>query len=168
VPDQNTPRIRKNIEDYGDPYMHSQELHGDAQCRECKAIYHNQRWYLPESLPPDFTKNHKLVQVVCPACRKIADGMPGGVLKLSGDFLDQHRDDILRLLQNEESAARRSNPLERIMAVETNGTATMVQTTNEKLAQRLGKAVHRAYGGELDYKWSEDTKLARVTWRRDA
>lgn len=164
--DQSTPRIRKNIEDFGDPYMHSQEPHGDAQCRECSAVYHNQRWYLPECLPPDL-KNHKLSHVVCPACRKIADGVPGGVLKLSGRFLELHRDDILHLLHNEENAARQSNPLERIMSVETNGTSTVVQTTNEKLAQRLGKAVHRAYGGELDYKWSEDTKLARVTWRRD-
>ena len=41
-----------------------------------------------------------------------------------------------------------------------------ITTTNEKLAQKIGKALHRAYSGHVEYKWSGDTKLARVTWHR--
>ncbi|MBI3599609.1 MAG: hypothetical protein HY097_03080 [Nitrospinae bacterium] len=41
-----------------------------------------------------------------------------------------------------------------------------IQTTNEKLAQKIGKAVYKAYSGELEYKWSEQTKFVRVNWSR--
>ena len=164
--EQHASRIRKNIEDYKDPYIPKADG-GISQCKECGAIHHSHRWYLPESLPRDFLKGKEVHPVVCPACRKIADGMPGGVLRLSGEFLHQHREDILRLIRNEENAARLDNPLERIMSIEEDGGATVIHTTNEKLAQRLGKAVHKAYSGKLDYKWSEDTKLARVTWHRE-
>jgi hypothetical protein len=33
-----------------------------------------------------------------------------------------------------------------------------------KLAQRLGRAVRKARGGKLQYKWSHNNKFLRVTW----
>ncbi|OIP33066.1 MAG: hypothetical protein AUK27_11505 [Deltaproteobacteria bacterium CG2_30_66_27] len=53
----------------------------------------------------------------CPACRKIADGFPSGVVTLRGEFLRTHRDEILTIVHNEERRARETNPLERIMAI---------------------------------------------------
>ena len=41
-----------------------------------------------------------------------------------------------------------------------------ITTTNEKLAQRIGKALHKAYSGDVAYKWS-DPKIARVNWHRE-
>jgi len=170
VPDQRVPRIRKNLQDYGDPYVsdHDKHEHGIQRCRVCQVVYYKDRWYLPDGLAPELLKTKTPHPVTCPACRKIADKAPGGVLILSGTFLDRHRDDIIRLIQNEDSSARRDNPLERVMTIEQDGTITTVQTTNERLAQRLGKAIQRAYDGVLECKWPEDGKLARVTWRRDA
>ena len=40
------------------------------------------------------------------------------------------------------------------------------QPFNVTLAQRLGRALHRAYDGSVEYKWSEDNKLVRVIWTR--
>jgi len=42
-----------------------------------------------------------------------------------------------------------------------------ITTTTEKLAQRIARMVHKAYAGEVDYKWSEDVKFVRAHWRRD-
>jgi hypothetical protein len=42
----------------------------------------------------------------------------------------------------------------------------VVETTTEKLAQHLGRAVYRAYKGELDFRWSEMNKFVRVYWSR--
>jgi hypothetical protein len=42
-----------------------------------------------------------------------------------------------------------------------------VTTTTEHLAQRLGHAVEKAFGGNADYDFSHENKLARVSWRRD-
>lgn len=80
----------------------------------------------------------------CPACRKIADGFPSGVVTLRGKFLQTHRDEILAIVRNEERRARETNPLERIMAT------------------------RKAYQGTVSYKWSEDANLVRVDWSREA
>jgi hypothetical protein len=42
-----------------------------------------------------------------------------------------------------------------------------VTTTTEKLAQRIGREVKKAYGGTLEYTWSHDVKFARVGWERE-
>ena len=35
-----------------------------------------------------------------------------------------------------------------------------------ELAQRLGRDVYKAYGGDLHYQWSRDQRLIRVSWSR--
>ena len=41
-----------------------------------------------------------------------------------------------------------------------------VTTTTEKLAKRIGQMLHKAFHGDVEYKWSDDVKLARVVWVR--
>ncbi|MGC8863915.1 MAG: BCAM0308 family protein, partial [Armatimonadota bacterium] len=79
-----------------------------------------------------------------------------------------HKDEILNLIRNEAEKAMGINPLERVMSLEANDGEIEITTTNEKLAQRIGKALHKAYDGTIEYKWSADTKLARVIWHRDS
>jgi hypothetical protein len=42
-----------------------------------------------------------------------------------------------------------------------------VETTTEKLAQRLGRAVRKARGGKVEYKWSRNNKFVRVCWEKE-
>jgi uncharacterized protein YifE (UPF0438 family) len=70
----------------------------------------------------------------------------------------------LRILRNEEARARDKNPLERIMRVEQASGDWKIQTTTEKLAQRLGRAMKKAKGGKVEYKWSHNNKFVRVVW----
>ena len=42
-----------------------------------------------------------------------------------------------------------------------------LSTTTEHLAQRLGRALEKAYDGKVEYDFSHENKLARVTWQRD-
>ncbi|MDO8683825.1 MAG: BCAM0308 family protein [Armatimonadota bacterium] len=160
--------IRRNIENYGDPYISDLGPNEVQVCSECKSVYHDQRWYL-ESQAQEALKKSKteLGYTVCPACLKIRDKMPGGIVHLAGAFLISHKDEILNLIHNEGDRAKSINPLERVMDIETVNAGMDVLTTNERLAQRIGKALHRAYHGEVSYNWSQDTKLARVNWRRD-
>jgi len=107
--------------------------------------------------------------VVCPACLKIRDNFPGGIVTLSGDFLIAHKDEFLHLIRNEEQRARGFNPLERVMSIKENGHGRIViNTTTEKLAQRLGRAFKKAFRGDVTYSWSHDDKLVRVAWVREA
>jgi NMD protein affecting ribosome stability and mRNA decay len=159
--------IRRNINNWGDPYIQTADPGEVKVCSECKAVFHGQRWYLREQAPAEALKHDEVSFTVCPACQKIRDRDPGGIVHLSGAFLREHKDEILNLIRNENDQAMAVNPLERIMDIEKADTGIDVLTTNEKLAQRVGRAIHKAYDGEIKYRWSEDNKLVRVSWQRD-
>ena len=106
--------------------------------------------------------------VVCPACQEEREGVPRGYVYLKGAFLKAHYDEIQRLLNNEASRAQEDNPLARIMAVQPGSDdETIVTTTTEHLAERLGQAMEKAFSGHVRYDFSHENKLARVYWQRD-
>lgn len=138
-----------------------------AVCEGCQAVYMKKRWYLKT----DAAKTADLpeTKVLCPACLKIRDNFPGGIVTLSGDFVIARKQELLHLIRNEEQRARGFNPLERVMSIKENGRGGIViNTTNEKLAQRLGRAIKKAFRGIVIYRWSHDDKLVRVDWIREA
>jgi hypothetical protein len=53
------------------------------------------------------------------------------------------------------------------MSIEERDGRLYIETTNEALALRIGRAVFKAFKGEIEYKFSETQKLVRVLWRRD-
>ncbi len=138
---------------------------GAAVCEGCHAVYQNKRWYVNGDCLKEGTAT---ITVVCPACLKIRDDFPGGIVTLQGDYVLPHKHDLIRLIKNEEERARGYNPLERVMSIKENGRGSLVvSTTNEKLAQRLGRAIQKAFHGEVTYRWSHDNKLVRVNWARE-
>jgi hypothetical protein len=103
--------------------------------------------------------------IYCPACRKMKERYPCGELTLRG-IDPAERQEILRILRNEEEQARTKNPLERIMRLAQENGQWKVETTTEKLVQRLGRSVRKARGGTLAYKWSHNNKFLRVVWEQ--
>lgn len=158
--------IRNHVEDFGDPYIPQERYEDNTACKRCGDIYMSGRWYSKDLLPEKMLGESPSAAVVCPACRKQIDRVPGGVLKITGDFFPTHRDEVLNLIRNETEKAQASNPLERVMSIYSTGGVTEVTTTNEKLAQKIGKALRKAYHGVIEYKFSADSKLARVDWHR--
>lgn len=160
------PASRKNVDRETDPYKPRKGAPEVGVCPTCHAISRKKRWYLDE-------KEYASLVIAgatkrpCPACRKIADGFPAGVVTLRGAYLRTHRDEILRLVRNEEERSRGINPLERIMEIRESGDGMELLTTDEKLAQRIGREIRKACRGTVEYRWSEDTKLLRVHWVRD-
>lgn len=107
-------------------------------------------------------------ETICPACKKQRDRQAGGIVTLKGAFIEKHRIEILNLIRNQTSKAENVNPLERIMDIQSREGEIVITTTNEKLAQRIGRAMHKAYRGTVEYRFSADIKLARVNWQREA
>jgi NMD protein affecting ribosome stability and mRNA decay len=150
-----------------DPYLPRGARGQIAVCEGCLSVYRNKRWYAETALTEAYRAG--AAKVVCPACLKIRDDFPGGIVTLRGGYVLAHKRDILKLVKNEEERARGFNPLERVMSIRENGHGGIViSTTNEKLAQRLGRAIKKAFHGEVTYQWSHDNKLARVEWLREA
>ena len=152
-----------------DPYLPRGASRKISVCGGCRAVYMNKRWYAEGDVEEAALRNPEATKIVCPACLKIRDNFPGGIVTLKGDYVLPHKQELLNLIRNEEKRTRGSNPLERVMSVKEDGYGSLVIfTTNERLAQRLGRAIKKAFHGEVVYKWSHDNKLARVDWAREA
>jgi NMD protein affecting ribosome stability and mRNA decay len=169
LPNRFSPASRKNVDRETDPYIPRKSASAVGACTGCHAIRRNKRWHMDEKEYAALTRRRGTAgRERCPACRKIADGFPSGVVLLRGGYLREHREEILKLARNEEKRAMGFNPLERIMSVKEVGDKVEIATTDEKLAQRIGREVRKACRGTVEYKWSEDSKLLRVNWAREA
>ncbi|MGH0031443.1 MAG: BCAM0308 family protein [Myxococcota bacterium] len=142
-----------------EPYRSERKLPDPTTCADCGALYRNGRWVWGDA-PEDAHR------ALCPACHRIRDAYPAGVLTISGSFIEAHRAEILGLARNVESREKGDHPLKRIMAVRSDEAAVTIETTEAGLARNIGDALHRAYEGDLDYTYGEGGDLLRVTWKR--
>ena len=137
-----------------------------AVCGTCQAYYSKGHWSVEGPKADPFEKVTPRV-TICPACEQINDGIPAGFVYLAGGFIDAHFEEIENLIRNEEKKLIQTNPLSRIMEMGKSKSGVTVKTTNEHLAQHLGRALKKAYGGNVRYDFSHENKLARVYWNRD-
>lgn len=137
-----------------------------AVCPECSLVYRNKRWQLNEEEGRKLLASAKTTRQTCPACRRTADRNPAGIITLSGRYLEQNWDEIQNLMRHVVEKSGVKNPLGRIMAVEQGKTGITITTTEDKIAQKIGREIFRAHKGELIYSWSHDQQLVRVTWNR--
>jgi len=145
------------------PYHEDRKYPEPTVCPRCHLVYRNGRWQNGGAAKLDGSSHSSH----CPACRREIDRLPAGLLFLSGDYLDRHRDEILRIAKNQASTAAAQRPLQRIMWIEQEHDATQLATTNSHLALRIGKAIENACKGSLTIKHADDTQLVRVYWQRD-
>jgi NMD protein affecting ribosome stability and mRNA decay len=151
---QRTPRSR-------DAYQEKGGIKGVAYC-PCGAVFRNKRWCREEQ-DSDRQAGEELV---CPACRRIADQNPAGIVVLGGGFYAAHESEIHNLINNTAMEAVAKNPLGRVMDIRKEKGGVTITTTDTKLAQKIGREVFKSHGGELRYIWSHDESPVRVTWSR--
>ncbi|WP_305045811.1 BCAM0308 family protein [Geoalkalibacter sp.] len=149
-----------------DPYVPEAGLREPAICESCNALYRNRRWQMDAEGAAAESANPQVQRVTCPACQKIAERYAEGVVTLRGRYLWEHEEEIRNILRNEENRAMAKNPLQRIMRMEREGDELIIETTEEKLAEHLGRALHSAHQGELSVTWSKEHSLCRVNWER--
>lgn len=150
---------RTAVERGSDPYRVGEKWPEPTSCPECGAIFHHGRWQRGEA--PANAEHH-----LCPACLRVRDHVPAGELTLSGAFFNEHRDEVLHLIHNTETQARTEHPLQRIIELKNEGTHTIVTFTDSHLAHGIGEALRHAYRGDLDWRWTDEGDLLRVSWSR--
>lgn len=147
-----------------DPYLLSKAYQEPTVCPSCGLVFHKKRWLRDEHILSEVSEvahKHK-----CPACRKIDDHYFMGQIFLSGDNLLTVKNEIINLIHNQEKKESFRNPLARIMSLKYQQNNLVVETTTDNLAVMIGKALQRAYNGELKVSFS-DGKIARVHWLRN-
>jgi NMD protein affecting ribosome stability and mRNA decay len=156
---QRVTHERPLIEQQIDAYRMQGKLAEPAICPQCNAVFHKGRW---QWMPVPAAAHHQ----ICPACHRQNDGYPAGYVSLSGAFFDAHREEILRVVHKHEQRERGEHPLKRIMAIEQQGDATLVTTTDIHLARGIAEAVHHAYQGELELHYNPRENQLRAYWQR--
>jgi len=160
-PAASQPRLDRLLKDHGrDSYGLRGKMRDPTACPSCGATYHEGRWTWRPA-PVDAHQTH------CPACKRIEDDYPAGLVTLEGEFLKQHRQEIEGLARNLEEREKTEHPLKRIMRIsEAEDGSLEIATTDIHLAQGIGSALHDAYEGEVDYHFTDAENLFRVHWRR--
>jgi len=154
-------RKDKLIKEYiHDPYFTKAKFHDPSVCEKCGVVFHDGIFQWMDKIPAGASK------IVCPACRRIEDKYEGGVVHLKGEFLQNHKDEIMNLIKNTADEEMAYRPLERIISIEEKDGEIIIKTTYEHIARRIGEAVHRAYKGDLKIQYPEGQKYARVFWER--
>ena len=149
-----------------DPFMSDEKPKEPSLCTSCKTVYLHQQWTLDPEAYRKLEANPNANWITCPACQKIAAGYPEGVLTLSGSYLWKHEDEIQRILKNEEQKALAKNPFERVIRSLREKDKLVIETTGKKLAEHLGRVLHKAHKGELHISWTGVPDICRVHWER--
>ncbi|KAA0085049.1 BCAM0308 family protein [Trinickia soli] len=142
-----------------DPYALRGKLPEPSACPTCGAVYEKGRWQWL-SRPQDAK------EVVCTACRRTAEHMPAGYVYIEGSFANDHRAEVLGLINHHAARAKTEHPMQRVMSIDTADDKTVVTTTDVHLARDLGSALQSAFQGTLDLKYSDDEHLVRAYWQR--
>ena len=154
------PRLDRLLESLEkDPYGLRGKLPDPTVCPTCGALYRAGRWTWGAA--PEGARRTR-----CPACRRIAEDYPAGILTGGGEFVAAHREEIRNLVHNVEEREKQRHPLKRVMSLREEEGAFVVTTTDARLARGIGEALQHAYQGELEYRFSETESVFRVGWRR--
>jgi hypothetical protein len=147
-------------------YAEREALKDGMQCGGCGAEYRNKRWYLAETPTITAQTAEATAKPLCAACQRLRDDNPAGILTMNGQYFHNHEPEILNRIRSTEAESRLKNPLGRIMTMKHEGDTLVIATTEDKLAQKLGRDLYRAHGGALEYQWSRDQHFVRVNWNR--
>jgi NMD protein affecting ribosome stability and mRNA decay len=142
-----------------DPYHSKRKIKEPAACPDCGAIFTKGRWTWGDAAP---NANKQL----CPACQRVKDHVPAAFVTLRGEFLAEHHDEIMNLVGNYEQREKLAHPLKRIMDTEEKDKETDITFTDAHLARGIAEAIHHAYQGEIDYQYTKEDTMLRVTWER--
>jgi len=74
-------------------------------------------WHFDEVKASKLATSPREKKLVCPACQKIRDDYPEGIVTLTWSGLREHDSEIRGLIANVEARAASANPLDRVMKI---------------------------------------------------
>lgn len=143
------------------PFNADADQHVFALCPDCGLAYVDGRWQRPQT-------EGAAHSLRCPACSRIHDHVPAGLLLVGGSYFSQNRDEILAFILNKEHSEREDHPLERIMGVAAAEDGVTVSYTGVHLARGTGIALYQHYQGDLEIAYDERDAPVHVYWHRSS
>lgn len=141
--------------------------HGQILCPVCHAISDGKHWHLDEKEYQRLRQDPNVRVELCPADQRIQRQMFDGEVVLRGGWLQDHREEVLNWVHNEEKRARATNPMARLATVQDRGDYIYILTTSQALARRIGSGLKSAFKGRLTVQRLPYESFTRVRWARD-
>jgi len=91
----------------------------------------------------------------------------GGLIRISGNFLLDHEDEIVNLVKHEGRLAENENPQHKVKTIKKTDGRLEIEISNSRLALHIGKRLNHAYKGAHTYKFSKGEKFVEIEWARD-
>ncbi len=110
----------------------------------------------------DFEKNG-IPSVICPACYKTRNDVPGGILSFIGVKDKIKMTEMRKQVEEIASDTKERDPLSRIIRINEKSDETVIYTTEANLAKKIGRHLTRTFAGSLSVDDTNDT-LTRVVW----
>lgn len=144
-------------EDEHDTYKLPGKLKEPTGCPTCGAVFHKGRWTWE-------VKPVGAHETICPACHRIRDKYPKGIVTIKGPFKNSRQEELIGVARNTEEKEKKEHPLSRIMGIESQPASLVISTTDTHLPRRIGEALKHAYHGELVLHYDQGEQFVRVTW----
>lgn len=128
-------------------------------CRDCGAVHQNDRWSWCIR-PVDSA------ETLCPACLRIQDRAPAGILTIRGIGLSKNRDAVLQLIRSTVNHIGKQHPLKRIMDMECDDTEAVFTFTDAQMTHQIGEALQQSYEGVIDYHDDSEKTIITVICQR--
>ncbi len=140
-------------------------------CSRCGAMHDGRKWTYREENEKDKTQNRwvkgRVSVSLCPGCLRTKRGEVEGVVTLRGSFLKAHAMEIGNLIRRTAARVSRRNVGARIIREIQDDDGIVIQTTDQHLAEKIGKEVEKAFKGSLRIMWQEQDRFVRVIWERN-
>lgn len=141
--------------EHEDPYAEPRKAGAALVCTSCGVLHHAGRWSWGEA-PVGPVR-----ETLCPACMRVRDGLPGGLLHLDRSYLAQ-REPLERIARKLEQDERREHPLERLIAFVEDEHGLTLTTTGIHLARRIAGRVARTYHRRPAIAYREDPPSVEI------
>jgi hypothetical protein len=146
-----------------DTYKLRRKLAEPSRCPGCGAVFREGRWQWEREGLPGLAHEE-----LCTACQRVNDNYPAGILTIKGPVVVSNKAELLALARRNEQAEKAEHCQNRIMAIEEPAEDELtIKTTDIHLPRRIGKAIDRAFHGDLQIHYDEGNYFVRVEWRRD-
>ncbi|OPZ85283.1 MAG: hypothetical protein BWY76_01477 [bacterium ADurb.Bin429] len=139
---------------------------GPAVCPRCHASLETDHWQYDEHRYHRLRTLPETQTMLCPGCTRVERRLYEGEVRIRHRWDVFDKETLLNLIHNEEARARAANPSARIALIEDHGDELYILTTTRFLAERIGKALHKACHGTLRLSPLPRERFTRVWWER--
>lgn len=118
-------------------------------CKVCHAVCPEKHWHYDERFFEAYHDAKGVQSVECEGCHRIKVKDYSGTVYIEGDVLSKKKDELLRLIKNEEKIDKPEHYLSRIFDIVEEKNRLVVHTLNQRLALNIGMQLKKTFRGKL-------------------